>query len=94
MTDVPQVVCVVSPRTHTDTIRSVYTGPTYTRVYPGDADDVVAGRARPVQGELTVEVDRVYLIADKDMDLTPSYSESNSRSPRNPPEPGESSTLY
>lgn len=38
---------------------------TYTRVYPGDADDVVAGRPRPVQDESTVEVGRVYLIADK-----------------------------
>lgn len=34
----PQVVCIVSPQTHTDTEQVVST---YTRVYPGDADDDV-----------------------------------------------------
>lgn len=68
---------------------------TYTRVYPGDADDVVAGRPRPVQGELTVEVGRVYLITDKGLDLALSYPEPNSWSLRwNPPDPRDSSTLY
>lgn len=46
--------------------------PTYTRVYPGDADDVVTGHGpRPAQGESTVEVGRVYLITDKGLDLAP-----------------------
>lgn len=67
----------------------------YTRVYPGDADDVVAGCPRPAQDESTVEVGRVYLITDKGLDLTLSYPEPSSRSfQRNPLDPEDSSTLY
>lgn len=67
----------------------------HARIYPGDANDVGAGRSRPAQGESAVEVDRVYLIAYKSLDLMPSYPEPSSRSlRRNPPEPGDSSTLY
>lgn len=62
-------------RTHTDTdIRSHTLGLyIHTRPYPGDADDVVAGRPpRPAQGEsTTVEVGLVYLITDKGLDLAP-----------------------
>lgn len=64
---------------------------TYTRVFPGDADDVVADCPRPAQGVSTVEV---YLIADKDLDLAPSYPQPSSRLLRqNLPQPGNSSTL-
>lgn len=95
MTDMPQVVCVVSPRTHTDTVRSVHWS-LHTRVYiPRMPMTWSLVAPRPAQGKSTVEVGRVYLIADKGLDLAPSYPESRSRSLRwNPPEPRGSSTLY
>jgi len=48
MTDMPQVVYVVSSRTHTDTEQ-----PSYTRVYLGYADDVVGD----IKAGVAIEVD-------------------------------------
>jgi len=83
-----------SPRTHTDTVRSVHWF-LHTRAcmprMPMTWSLMVQG-----QSKLTVEVGCVYLIADKGLDLAPSYPEPSSQRSlqRNPPKPRDSSMLY